>query len=91
AEDVYAVREAFPKAYPLSGDKFPQQYYGVNERGRILSSAGIQVIKGGKYEKRKDNVWWAKTKEDFDKVVQASNLADKNETLFWAPLKDYAQ
>jgi ABC-type branched-chain amino acid transport systems, periplasmic component len=78
-DDVYAIRAAFPKAFPLLGDKFCTETHGISSAGRVYALAGVQSIKNGKFTPSEDYVWWAKTQAEFDKV--------KKVTKYTVPLK----
>jgi branched-chain amino acid transport system substrate-binding protein len=78
-DDVYAIRAAFPKAFPQLSDKFSQEDYGISSAGRVYTMAGVQSIKNGKFTQPELYVWWTKTQAEFDKV--------KKVTKFTVPLK----
>ena len=67
-DDVYAVRAAFPRAFPQLGDKFPLEEYGISSNGRAHLWSGVQSIRNGKFTPVEIYVWWAKTQAEFDKV-----------------------
>lgn len=71
-DDVYAIRAAFPKAFPQLADKFPQEDHGISSAGRLYSIAGVQSIKNGKFTRPDLYVWWTKTPVEFDKVKKAT-------------------
>lgn len=66
-EDPNAIRAAFPKAFPLSGDKFPSEYYGISDKGRMYCMASVQMIKDGKYTPAALYSYWQKDEEEFNK------------------------
>ena len=78
-DDVYAIRAAFPNAFPLLSDKFTNESYGISSAGRVQMMVGVQSIKNGKFTQPEMYVWWAKTQAEFDKVQKV--------TKFTAPLK----
>ena len=78
-DDVYAIRNAFPKAFPMLGDRFAAEDHGISSAGRIYSLAGVQSIRNGKFTQPDMYVWWTKTPAEFDKVKKA--------TKYRAPLK----
>ena len=78
-DDVYAIRNAFPKAFPMLGDRFAAEDHGISSAGRVYSLAGVQSIKNGKFTQPDMYVWWTKTPAEFDKVKKA--------TKYRAPLK----
>lgn len=71
-DDVYAIRYAFPKAFPLPGDRFAVEDHGISTAGRIYSLAGVQSIKNGRFSQPDMYVWWTKTPAEFDKVKKAT-------------------
>jgi branched-chain amino acid transport system substrate-binding protein len=75
-DDVYAIRAAFPKAFPRIG---PTETYGISSAGRVQMMVGVQSIKNGKFTKPEAYVWWTKTQAEFDKVQKT--------TKFTVPLK----
>jgi branched-chain amino acid transport system substrate-binding protein len=69
--DVLAIRKAFPKAYPLLGDQVPAQVHGLTSDGRQLMLCSTQTInQDGKLERPILEVWWPKTKKEFNAVVK---------------------
>ena len=73
-DDVYAIRAAFPKIFPLLGDKFLTEDHGISSAGRVYTMVGVQEIKNGKFTQPDHYVWWAKTQAEFDKVQKATKL-----------------
>ena len=71
-DDVYAIRNAFTKAFPMLGDSFAAEDHGISSSGRIYSLAGVQSIKNGKFTQPDMYVWWTKTPAEFDKVKKAT-------------------
>jgi branched-chain amino acid transport system substrate-binding protein len=67
-QDVAAIRAAFPKAFPLLGDKFPTEMFGIAADGRIHLIAAIQTVKNGKYTQPEMVVWWLKNPSELTKV-----------------------
>jgi branched-chain amino acid transport system substrate-binding protein len=78
-DDVYAIRAAFPKAFPLLSDKFVTENHGISPSGRIYATVGVQSIKNGKFTQPELYVWWAKNQAEFDRV--------KKVTKYTVPLK----
>ena len=71
-DDVYAIRNALPKAFPMLGDSFASEDHGISSAGRVYSLAGVQSIKNGKFTRPDMYVWWTKTTAEFDKVKKAT-------------------
>jgi branched-chain amino acid transport system substrate-binding protein len=67
-EDVQAIRNAFPKAMPLLGDKYPTEFFGIADTGRIHLAAAVQMIKNGKYTNPDLYIWWFKNEKEMDQV-----------------------
>ncbi len=67
-EDAVAIRAAFPKAFPLPGDKFPSEYHGISDKGRMHCMASVQMIKDGKYSPADLYAYWQKDQAEFDKL-----------------------
>ncbi len=67
-EDVQAIRAAFPKAFPLLGDKFPTEMFGISDVGRTHMAAAVQTIKNGKYSNPDMYIWWLKSENDLAQV-----------------------
>ena len=69
-EDPVAIRAAFPKAFPLLGDKFPVEYWGITPGGRMQLAGSVQVIdQAGKYTPVQLPVWWFKTEQEFNRFA----------------------
>lgn len=84
-EDVYAIRAAFPKAFPLLGDKFPSEFLGITPAGRMYCPGSIQVIdQAGKYGKVQLALWQYKTEKEFKEAVAQAQV---NADIKWVFLK----
>ncbi|MEW6184658.1 MAG: ABC transporter substrate-binding protein [Thermodesulfobacteriota bacterium] len=66
--DVHAIRAAFPKAFPLLGDQFPTEMFGVSDAGRTHLAAAVQMVKDGKYQKPDMYIWWVKNEKEVEQV-----------------------
>jgi branched-chain amino acid transport system substrate-binding protein len=73
-DDVYAIRFAFPKAFPLLTDKACNESHGISSNGRVHLMVGVQEIRNGKFLKSELYVWWAKTQAEFDKIQKATKF-----------------
>jgi branched-chain amino acid transport system substrate-binding protein len=73
-DDVYAIRAAFPRSFPLLADKYCNESHGISSNGRVHLLAGVQEIKNGKFLKSELYVWWAKTQAEFDKIQKATKF-----------------
>ncbi|MFZ5634878.1 MAG: ABC transporter substrate-binding protein [Bacillota bacterium] len=65
-EDAVAIRAAFPKVFPTSGDKYPSEVYGISDKGRLNGSAAVQIIKDGKYGPATLYLFWPKDEKEFN-------------------------
>lgn len=76
--DPAAIRAAFPKSFPLGGDKFPVEYFSVTPGGRMACAGSVQTIdKAGKYGPIQMCAWWLKTEDEFNKFKgQASPIGN---------------
>jgi branched-chain amino acid transport system substrate-binding protein len=72
ATDIRAIRAAFPKVFPMLGDKYPGEYFGMTPQGRLFGTTSIQTVKHGRFTKASIYVWWAKTQKEFDHVRKIS-------------------
>ena len=71
--DVLAVRQAFPRAYPLLGNQVPASVFGLTSDGRQKMMCSTQTIsKDGKLNRPILQIWWAKNKKEFDAVAKAA-------------------
>ncbi len=74
-EDPIAIRAAFPKAFPLLGDKFPVEYWGITPGGRMEIAGSVQTIdQAGKYGPVKLVVYWFKTEKEFNQFTAQATL-----------------
>jgi branched-chain amino acid transport system substrate-binding protein len=87
-EDVRAIRAAFPKVFPLTGDKYPAEYYGIKDTGRMLVSGSVQMIKEGKYETPISYIYWTKTEDEFNQLKQKITASNPHK---WMPLENYTK
>jgi branched-chain amino acid transport system substrate-binding protein len=80
-EDSVKIRVAFPRAFPLTGDKFPVEYWGITPGGRMEIAGSVQVIdQSGKYGSVQLVVWWYKTKKEFDQFTKTQPPLTGNAT-----------
>ena len=78
--DPVAIRAALPKAFPLLGDKFPIEFFGITLRGCMELAGSVQFIKDGKYSPVETLYWWFKTEEEFN-LFKAQHPAPGNVTM----------
>ncbi len=67
-DDVWAIRAAFPKVFPMLGDRYPAEVYGLSANGRFIISSSIQTVKYGKISPPNNYVWWPKTVKEFERI-----------------------
>ncbi len=65
-DDIYKIRAAFPKAFPMLSDKFPSESAGISDTGRMYVLASVQSISGGKFNPAELYAWWPKNQKEFD-------------------------
>ncbi|NLX53454.1 MAG: ABC transporter substrate-binding protein [Deltaproteobacteria bacterium] len=80
ASDVRAIRAAFPKAFPVLGDRYPMEIYGITSAGRFITAAVAQEVKHGRFRQPAAYVWWAKTRKEFDRIVK---ITKSTTPVFW--------
>ncbi|MCL6610857.1 MAG: ABC transporter substrate-binding protein [Peptococcaceae bacterium] len=68
-DDPVAIRAAFSKAFPMSGDDFPVHYLGITDNGRMIPVASVQRVKDGKLTPPVSLIWHLKTEDEFKKLV----------------------
>ena len=80
--DVYAIREAFPEAFPMFATEFPMEAYGVTDEGRLLVTTATQTITDGELDKPMIYFWWPETEEEF-RAVEAISEIDRSIPRKW--------
>lgn len=68
ADDVYAIRAAFPRVFPMLGDRYPMEFHGLTPNGRMLCMAVIQSMKHGRFTQAYQYIWWTNNKAETDKI-----------------------
>lgn len=79
--DIYKIRAAFPKAFPLLADKFPNEAFGVNAHGRMLIMASVQTITDGKSNPSVLYIDWVKSQKEVDQLRKISKT-DKRVPMY---------
>ena len=74
-DNPVAIRAAFARVFPLLGDKFPNETFGLTQNGRVKQLGFVQVVKNGQLSQPLAYVWWAKTQKEFDQVKKATTLS----------------
>jgi branched-chain amino acid transport system substrate-binding protein len=81
-DDIYKIRAAFPKAFPLLSDKFPNEALGLSPTGRMHVMASVQTVTNGKSDPSSLYVWWPKTQAEFEQVKKITK-SDKSVPIIW--------
>ena len=84
--DVYKIRAAFPKAFPMFATEFPMEAYGMMDNGRVLVMTGTQTITDGRIDKPEMYVWWTKTQKEYDQIEKMSQI-DASIPRRWLPVE----
>jgi branched-chain amino acid transport system substrate-binding protein len=84
--DVYKIRAAFPKAFPMYATHFPMEAYGIMDNGRVLVMTGTQTITDGRMDKPQMYVWWAKTQKEYEEIEETSQI-DRSIPRRWLPVE----
>lgn len=83
-EDPVAIRAAFPKAFPMSGDEFPVHYFSVSDVGRMEVIASMQTVENGEMGEIKSYIWHLKTEDEYSNIQSTLNLAQPT-TYYFQP------
>jgi branched-chain amino acid transport system substrate-binding protein len=81
-DDIYKIRAAFPKAFPLLADKFPNEVFGINDAGRMLIFASVQTVTNGKSDKSELYAPWPKNQAEFDQLKKTTKT-DRSVPMKW--------
>jgi branched-chain amino acid transport system substrate-binding protein len=77
-----AIRAAFPKIFPMLGDKYPMELWGITPTGLLIYYPLVQTMKHGRFTQATGYIWWLKTQREFEGLKRAS----KGSTyLVWFP------
>ena len=68
ADDVRAIRAAFPKVFPMLGDRYPMEVYGLSSGGRFIVSSSLQTVRHGRVTPPTNYIWWTQTAKEFDLI-----------------------
>jgi len=81
-DDVFRIRAAFPKVFPLLADRFPTEAFGINSAGRMLILASVQTVTDGKLNRAELYAPWPTSQREFDQLKKTSKT-DKKIPLSW--------
>jgi branched-chain amino acid transport system substrate-binding protein len=90
--DVYKIREALPKVFPMTGDKYPAESLGMNEEGRFFGWCIVQKRTGGKADAPELYAWWPKSDEEFERYKAISRISPTlkhRQKWLWAKDRNY--
>lgn len=82
ATDVYKIRAAFPKVFPMLADRYPNEVMGIDEAGGLLIFASVQTITAGKSDPSVLYAWWPKKQKEFDHLKKITKV-DKSVPILW--------
>jgi branched-chain amino acid transport system substrate-binding protein len=88
-DDPKAIKAAFSKVLPQSGDKVPTPYQGILTQ-KLLVEGSVGVIADGKYQKNYQYVWWPKDENAFNKA-KANMTTGPDVEIRWMPVQGYLQ
>lgn len=66
-DNPITIRKAFPQVFPMLGDVYPTEYYGISDKGRVYCMSFVQTIENGKYGSATLYMWWPKDEQEFNK------------------------
>ena len=78
-----AIRAAFPRIFPLMGDKYPMEIYGITPNGVLIYFPVTQTMKHGRFTKATGYIWWTKTKKEFEAITK---MTKGGAELVWFPI-----
>lgn len=67
-DNVYAIRGAFPRVFPMLGDRYPMEFHAMTPNGRMLCMAVVQTMKHGKFTEPHLYAWWTRSQKEADKI-----------------------
>ena len=80
------IRKNLAKALPTTGDKVPNELFGIQENGNFLCGLIMQNVKDGKFSKVDYILPFPKTQEEFEKYKKMSKSTDPA-MIRWSPEK----
>ena len=82
-DNAKAIRAAFPAAFPMLGDKYPMELFGIQANGTLLYPVLTQSMKYGKITPPKVYIWWAKTQQEYDALMKITKASFPQ---LWLPM-----
>jgi branched-chain amino acid transport system substrate-binding protein len=80
------IRRNLYKALPTTGDKVPNELFGIEENGNFLCGLVMQNVNDGKFSKVDYILPFPKTKVEFEKYKKMSKTAEP-EMIRWSPVQ----
>lgn len=68
ATDVKAMRAAFPKIFPILGDRVPTELYGIQHHGRMLMAGAVQRVINGKLQPPVQYYHWIQSDKEWKEI-----------------------
>lgn len=84
--DPRVVRNNIAKVLPFLGDKYPGEYYNIEDNGVINQAITMQYVKSGKFSRPDYVLTFPQTRLEFEKIMKLSKITDKSQVR-WLPLK----
>ncbi|MCX7981341.1 MAG: ABC transporter substrate-binding protein [Syntrophales bacterium] len=66
--DVKAIRAAFPKIFPILGDRIPTELYGIQPHGRMLMAGGVQRVITGQLQPPVQYYHWIQSDKEWKEI-----------------------
>ncbi|HOJ52905.1 MAG TPA: ABC transporter substrate-binding protein [Syntrophales bacterium] len=66
--DVKAIRAAFPKIFPILGDKVPTELYGIQPHGRMMMAGAVQKVVQGELKPPVQYYHWIKSDKEWQEI-----------------------
>ncbi len=83
-DNVSAIRNAFSRIFPMLGDKYPMELWGITPTGILIYYPVTQTMKHGRFSKTTGYIWWTKTQKEFDALTKMTKGSTQ---LIWYPLQ----
>ena len=84
--DAKVVRSNVSKVLPFLGDKYPGEYYNMEENGVINQAITMQYVINGKFSKPDCVLTFPQTRAEYEKILKTSKISDKS-VVRWVPMK----
>jgi PAS domain-containing protein len=83
--DAKVVRQNISKVLPALGDKYPSEFYNIQDDGVINNGVTMQYVIGGKFSRVDCVLTFPQTQKEYEKFKKMSKLADTS-LVRWAPI-----